>query len=105
MKIKHLFTCFIFTIANLPMKGQWRTKIYSLRGGVKLNGRHQFIGRNVVMDTVMPSNISLGNNVQIAYGCVLLTHYLDTESDSIYWKYGALSIGDNSFMKIKNSFS
>ena len=97
MRINHLFTCFVFAIANLPMKRKWRPILYSL-GGVEINGKHQLIGRNVVMDTVYPSSISLGSNVHITNGCVLLTHYLDTESDFINWKYGSLSIGDNSFI-------
>lgn len=82
MTIKHLKTELAFAIMNLPMKGQWRTRL-ACWGGYINNSSRCFIGKNVCFDAVAPERISIGNHVHITGGCVLLTHYLDTRKAGI----------------------
>lgn len=97
MNINHLKAVFWFNVMQLPMSGQ-RRGVFAKLGGVKMAGKHHFIGRNVVFDTVYPENISIGDHVHITSGVVLLTHFLDTSRPGIYWKAGHITIGEGAFI-------
>ena len=64
-----------------------------------------FIGEHVVFDTNHPELITIEKGVWITTGCVLLTHYLDTNKldaeGSKYWhkfRLGELHIKENAFI-------
>jgi len=45
------------------------------------------------------------DHVHITGGCILLTHYLDTNSNGIKWQYGDIHIGDNVFIGMNTIIS
>lgn len=67
-------------------------------GGVRIKKGWQFIGKRVYLDTVCPDLITIGRHCHITNGVIFLTHYLDTDSSGINWKYGEITIGDNVFI-------
>ena len=84
MSVKHFFEVYPpmrmwrklwLGLAGLPMLPQHRAKILKL-GGVNIKGRALIYG-GVLIDTVAPYNVYIGNNVTITAGTKILTHYLD----------------------------
>lgn len=104
MTLGHLKTELAFALMNLPMRGQWRARL-ARWGGVNLTGKSYFIGKNVHFDAVAPEHITIDNHVHITGGCVLLTHYLDTTSQGICWKYGDIHIGKDVFIGMNTIIS
>jgi len=99
LSFKHLRAKFFFALMNLPMNG-WKRAKFAKMAGVHIEGTC-FIGENVIFDAVVPENIYLGDHVHITDGSVFLTHYLDTLKEGVFWKYGTIHIGENSFIGIK----
>ena len=97
MKIKRLKTFFFFTLAKLPMKGQWRCRFVKL-GGVDCADNQSFIGNGVSFDSMYPENIHIAKHVHITARVCILTHYLDTNLDGIHWRKGDVYIGADSFI-------
>lgn len=61
-----------------------------------------FIGKDVAFDHVHPENIVIGDHVHITGGCVLLTHYLDTNSEKTRWVHGGkIELCDGCFIGTK----
>lgn len=94
---RHIKTEFAFLLMHLPMRGQWRP-VFAKWGGVQVLGKHCFIGRGVHFDSVAPNLITIGKHVHITEGCTILTHYLDTNSSGIHWRFGKVQIEDNVFI-------
>ena len=85
-------------VAHVPMSGYLRTR-FAFWGGVNLTDRkHTSIGEGVIFDSMYPENICVGRHVHITMRCVILTHFLDTKRDGIYWKVGKVEIKDNAFI-------
>lgn len=95
---KHLRAVIAFSLMRLPMRGRWRGKLAKW-GGVGIDNQC-FIGESVVLDTLYPELISIGNNVHLTKGCVLLTHYLDTSKNGIHFTSGTIEIGENTFVGV-----
>ena len=94
-------------VANLPMSGTFRWRFIKL-AGVKFSTlatsekRFVFIGKDVVFDTARPWLIEIGNNVHITTGSLLLTHYMEIDSNGwIEWHSGSIKIEDNVFIGAK----
>lgn len=64
-----------------------------------------FIGNNVMFDTLYPEKIIIENHVHITTGCVLLTHYLDTQKNGVNWESGYIKIGEGSFIGARTIIS
>jgi len=97
MNIKRLKTFFFFSLAKLPMKGQWRCRFVKW-GGVDCADNQSFIGNDVSFDTMYPECIHVGKQVHITARTTILTHYLDTTRDGINWRKGDVYIGERSFI-------
>ena len=104
MTLKHLKAEIAFALMNLPLKGQWRSGLARF-AGINLIGRQYYIGKGVKFDAVAPERITIDNHVHITSGCVLLTHYLDTTSSGINWKYGDIYIGKDVFIGMNTIIS
>lgn len=105
-KLKHYVRSIFFILMQLPMPGTVRY-LFAKYGGVnfiKTNHRNFiFIGKNVLFDTVYPEHIWIESGVHITSGCILLTHYLDTDNPDrrdIFWKTGKIHIKENAFIGI-----
>lgn len=85
-------------IAGLPMLPQHRSKILKL-GGVNVNGRALIYG-GVLIDTVAPYNVYIGNNVTITAGTKILTHYLDPSAKGRKFRIGEVHIEDDVFIGV-----
>lgn len=85
-------------IASLPMLPQHRAIILKL-GGVKVKGR-ALIYSSVLIDTVAPYNIYIGNNVAITAGTKILTHYLDPSAKGRKFRIGEVHIEDDVFIGV-----
>ena len=99
-----LICYFWLMLANLPMPGHWRWRVVKL-AKIKFNlpidkskKTFVFIGRNVVFDSMYPEDIEIGNYVHITNGCVLLTHYLNTNVGGVKWEHGKIIIEDGAFL-------
>lgn len=86
-------------ILKFPMKGTARAK-YARLAGINIPRHPEFIyiGDGVVFDSLHPELISIEDHVHITDSCILLTHYLDTSNNEIYWKYGAIHIKKGAFI-------
>ena len=85
-------------IAGLPMLPEHRSKILKL-GGVNVNGRALIYG-GVLIDTVAPYNVYIGNNVTITAGTKILTHYLDPSAKGRKFRIGEVHIEDDVFIGV-----
>ena len=85
-------------LAGLPMLPQHRAKILKL-GGVNIKGRALIYG-GVLIDTVAPYNVYIGNNVTITAGTKILTHYLDPSLKGRIFRMGEVHIEDEVFIGI-----
>lgn len=99
MNLKHLKTCIAFSIMNFPMNGKWRPFFVKI-GGVDIDGRQTFIGRNVEFDSMNPGRIHIDRHVHITSGCKILTHYLDARKDGIHFYDGDVYIGKHTFIGV-----
>lgn len=107
MSIKHFFEVYSpkrmwrkmwLGIAQWPMMPQHRAKILRL-GGVNIKGR-ALIYRGVLIDTVAPDKIFIGNNVAITAGTKILTHYLDPMIEGRQFRLGEVHIEDDVFIGV-----
>lgn len=107
MSFKHFFEIYSpkrmwrklwLCIAGLPMLPQHRAIILKL-GGVKVKGRALIYGR-VLIDTVAPYNVYIGNNVAITAGTKILTHYLDPSVKGRKFRIGEVHIEDDVFIGV-----
>lgn len=107
MSVKHFFEVYSLkrmwrklwlSFAGLPMLPQLRAKILKL-GGVNIKGRALVYG-GVLIDTVAPNNIYIGNNVAITAGTKILTHYLDPSVKSRQFRIGEVHIEDDVFIGV-----
>lgn len=85
-------------LANLPMMPQHRAKILKY-GGVNIKGRVLIYG-GVLIDTVAPNKIFIGNNVAITAGVKILTHYLDPSQKGRIFRIGEVHIEDDVFIGV-----
>lgn len=85
-------------LANLPMMPQHRAKILKY-GGVNVKGR-VLIYSGVLIDTVAPNKIFIGNNVAITAGVKILTHYLDPSQKGRIFRIGEVHIEDDVFIGV-----
>lgn len=85
-------------VANFPMLPQHRAKILKL-AGVNIQGRALIYG-NVLIDTVAPDKIYIGNNVAITAGTKILTHYLDPSTSGRQFRIGKVHIEDDVFIGV-----
>jgi len=102
--IKRVRTFVAFGLMNLPMSGRMRAALAKI-GGVNFVGKDHFVGRGVCFDTMYPELITIGNHVHITGGCVLLSHYLDTDLPGVHWKSGRISIGEDTFVGMNSIIS
>jgi acetyltransferase-like isoleucine patch superfamily enzyme len=96
--LKRLWRKFWICFAGLPMLPQCRSRILKL-GGVKIKGR-VLIYSNVVIDTVAPDRIFIGNNVAITSGVKILTHYLNPNVSGRKFRIGEVHICDDVFIGV-----
>lgn len=85
-------------LANLPMMPQHRAKILKY-GGVNIKGRVLIYG-GVLIDTVAPNKIFIGNNVAITAVVKILTHYLDPSQKGRIFRIGEVHIEDDVFIGV-----
>ena len=85
-------------VAKFPMLPQHRARCLKL-GGVKISGR-SIIYSGVVIDTVFPDSIYIGNRVTITAGTKILTHYLDPSQSGVHFRKGEVHIEDDAFIGV-----
>lgn len=85
-------------LASLPMLPQHRSKILKL-GGVNIKGR-AFIYGGVLIDTVAPDHVYIGNNVTITARTKILSHYLNPSETGRKFRIGEVYIEDDVFIGI-----
>lgn len=107
MTIKHFFEVYSplrmwrklwLGLATFPMLPQHRAKVLKL-GGVKISGRALIYG-GVLIDTVAPDKVFIGNNVAITAGTKILTHYLDPSRPGRMFCIGEVHIEDDVFIGV-----
>ena len=76
----------------------WRVRAHALRGVKFSDPKRVFIGEHVVLDTVFPNNISIGKDVMITSGVMVLTHYYQPEYEGHVFESGLVEIGDDVFI-------
>ena len=79
MKFSRIRKLIFLHLQHLPMPSlKWRPLIVKM-GGVNIkNHKTTFIGENVIFDTNYPEDIII-DDACITIGCILLTHFRDTE--------------------------
>lgn len=107
MSIKHYFEVYSpkrmwrkmwLSFSHLPMMPQHRSKLLKL-GGVKVKGKAYVYG-GVLIDTVAPDKVFIGNNVAITAGTKILTHYLDPTKPGRHFRIGEVHIEDDVFIGV-----
>ena len=84
--------------AGLPMLPQHRSWFLKL-GGVNIKGCAMIYG-GVLIDTVAPDKVYIGNNVTITAGTKILTHYLDPLVAGRRFRLGEVHIEDDVFIGV-----
>ena len=57
--------------------------LFIILRGVKFKNRSTvFIGEDVIIDPINPSNVEIGDRCLITAGAKILTHYIDTKNRS-----------------------
>ncbi|MBU45904.1 MAG: transferase [Flavobacteriales bacterium] len=69
------------------LSGYMRARIQKLRGVHFDNVGTVFLGEDIIIDGICPSNVSIGDRCIITSGTKILTHFLDTESLSDHADY------------------
>ena len=95
---KRLWRKFWLGLAQLPMLPQHRAILLTL-GGVNVSGRARVYG-GVLIDTVAPDKIYIGNNVAITAGTKILTHYLVPSAKGRVFRLGEVHIEDDVFIGV-----
>ena len=95
----------LHTIAKSSLLGsKARVFIHHLRGVKFKNRSTVFIGEDVIIDPINPSNVEIGDRCLITAGAKILTHYIDTknrsENPEYYFRFydGKVIIEDDVFI-------
>jgi acetyltransferase-like isoleucine patch superfamily enzyme len=97
---QRLVRYFFLILASLPMFAHHRP-FFLKRAGIKIKGRcHIYSG--VRFDTVHPEYITIGKNVRITAGTVILTHYLEPNYERVHFRYGKVVIEDDVFIGVNS---
>ena len=95
----------LHTIAKSSLLGsKTRVFIHHLRGVKFKNRSTVFIGEDVIIDPINPSNVEIGDRCLITAGAKILTHYIDTknrsENPEYYFRFydGKVIIEDDVFI-------
>ena len=95
----------LHTIAKSSLLGsKARVFIHHLRGVKFKNRSTVFIGEDVIIDPINPSNVEIGDRCLITAGAKILTHYIDTknrsENPEYYFRFynGKVIIEDDVFV-------
>lgn len=101
---KRIISYIFLSLANLPMPGRsrwWYLKMAGVKFDINNNCKPNiFIGKNVLFDTLRPDNITIMNNVHIASGTKILTHYYNPVSKS--FTYGNVRICEGVFIGVNS---
>lgn len=108
MTISDFFRCyspkralrkFFLLCSHLPLLPHHRW-IFLKMGGVRFSHKYPkvFLYRNITIDTVRPDLIEIGNQVAIAEGCKIITHFLDPSQKGRMYRYGNVKICNNAFI-------
>jgi len=102
--IKRIWIGVISILMKLPLTGYCRGKLIQLLG-VNIEKLPQerlrvFIGEGVKFDNLYPNLIQIGNWTTIATGCLILTHYIDTNRPAPGYTFvpGRVKIGRACFI-------
>ena len=68
-------------------------------GGVNVKG-HAYIYSGVIIDTVAPDKVFIGNNAVITAGAKVLTHYIDPTMNGRRFRIGEVHIEDDVFIGV-----
>ena len=82
-----------WTLTPSPM----RVAIHRLRGVRFSDPGRIFIGEHVTLDAVFPERISIGKDVMLTSGTMILTHYYQPEYAGHVFMPGEVKIGDGVF--------
>lgn len=89
----------MFKGCNPYSYGWFFESAFRFYGGVNvLDKKHTFVGEGVIFDSVNPENITIGNNVRITMRCIILTHYIDTTKNYLWFNHGKVTLKDNCFI-------
>jgi len=64
--------------------------------------RNVFVGEDVFFDEVFPENISVGKNVLITEGVMILTHNYDPSFSDHVMKVNRVAISDGAFIGVRS---
>lgn len=84
--------------------GKFRARIHKMRGVTIHDVKTVFIGDNVTIDSINPSNLVIGRGCQIGSGTKIVTHFVDTENlsdnEDYYYRFyeGKVVIEENVFL-------
>lgn len=98
--LKRLKHYIFLSLSHLPMRGHQRW-IFLRWGGVNFKSaspKKVCIYNDVLIDTVRPDLITIGDCVTITSGTKILTHYLDPTKKGKNFRYGEVKIEDNVFI-------
>lgn len=97
MTISRLKKLIFLHLQYLPLKSRcWRPLIVKM-GGVTIRNYHKtFIGERVTFDTNYPEDIVVEEGVRITLGCVLLTHFMESQKGC--YSRGKIIIKKNAYI-------
>ena len=96
--IRRCIRYFFLALASLPMFAHHRPILLKM-AGVKIKGKCLIYG-GVRFDTVHPELISIGTNVRITAGTIILTHFLDPSDKGVHFRLGNVVIEDDVFIGV-----
>lgn len=97
MKLSRIVKLIFLHLQHLPMKSKgWRPLLVKWGGVNILNTNKTFIGERVTFDTNFPECITIEEGVRITVGCVILTHFRETNENR--YSHGNVIIKKNAYI-------
>lgn len=102
--LRRIFRKVIFAFARQYLiPSRFRVYLIRLAGVRVIDAEGVFVGDNVRFDDILPESISIGRFVLLTTGCVLLTHYFDSDhscdkSNPHHFTVGNIRIDDYVFV-------
>ncbi len=77
------------------LPSSWRVALYRMMGVSFDDPKRVFLGDHVLLDRLFPHNISIGSNVLITEGVMILAHFYDPSFDDHVMRVGPVRIEDD----------
>lgn len=98
--LKRLWQYLWLILSHLPVRGHHRWFFLKMAGVQFKSAKPKkvCVYGSVLIDTIHPELVHIGDGVTITSGVKILTHYLDPNQSGVHFRFGEVHIEDNVFI-------